>query len=379
MKTSPSAQPASIPRHVTDRSLGDEFESGAKLRLLHTDDLLKQARDLRQMASSLERLAHHPHEPERLSIVASPPWTGLILWNWDDTLAAARSVVADPGAGVLESGSAHTTLAVGAALQGDDDAVRRESMSVARSREVTECCGTGLAAARALSWLAAGVADVAFEALNTLVESELQAGHEIEATALLGYLAEAAVRAGRGAGATRLVDRVGKAYSNDSAAEVRSEIALAKALLAEDSSFEQAVGELLQRAAAARELPHGRLELALGMWLRRRRRISEARPHLQSAYESFEMLGHQPWMDVALRERRAAGDVIEGASRGGMLSPQELQIAVLAAEGLSNREIGAQLYLSPRTVGSHLYRIFPKLNICSRAQIARKLDEVGRR
>ena len=60
-----------------------------------------------------------------------------------------------------------------------------------------------------------------------------------------------------------------------------------------------------------------------------------------------------------------------------VLSPQELQIARLAAEGLSNREIGEQLFLSPRTVGSHLYRIFPKLDITSRAQLAARLADGG--
>ena len=59
-----------------------------------------------------------------------------------------------------------------------------------------------------------------------------------------------------------------------------------------------------------------------------------------------------------------------------VLSPQELQIARLAAEGLSNREIGERLYLSPRTVGSHLYRIFPKLEITARAQLAAKLSQL---
>jgi len=64
----------------------------------------------------------------------------------------------------------------------------------------------------------------------------------------------------------------------------------------------------------------------------------------------------------------------EPGAAAAALSAQELQIARLAAEGLSNREIGERLYLSPRTVGSHLYRIFPKLDITSRAQLARRLE-----
>jgi DNA-binding NarL/FixJ family response regulator len=74
------------------------------------------------------------------------------------------------------------------------------------------------------------------------------------------------------------------------------------------------------------------------------------------------------------QESQAAGTTGVSSAQEA-LSAQELQIARLAAEGLSNREIGERLYLSPRTVGSHLYRIFPKLNITSRAQLAARLEQ----
>ena len=81
------------------------------------------------------------------------------------------------------------------------------------------------------------------------------------------------------------------------------------------------------------------------------------------------------WTDQARAELRAAGELADPLAPGvsGPLSPQELQIARLAAEGLSNRDIGRQLYLSPRTVGTHLYRIFPKLQVTSRVQLAHRL------
>ena len=83
-----------------------------------------------------------------------------------------------------------------------------------------------------------------------------------------------------------------------------------------------------------------------------------------------------PWAEQAQAELRAAGGraARRGPATADLLSPQEMQIARLAAEGLSNREIGQRLYRSHRTVGSHLYRIFPKLDITSRSQLASRLD-----
>jgi DNA-binding CsgD family transcriptional regulator len=83
----------------------------------------------------------------------------------------------------------------------------------------------------------------------------------------------------------------------------------------------------------------------------------------------------QPWADKARAELRAAGEKIPEPSRARRqpLSPQELQIAQMAASGLSNREIADRLFLSHRTVGAHLYRVFPKLGIVSRSELARAL------
>ncbi|HEY3878731.1 MAG TPA: helix-turn-helix transcriptional regulator [Trebonia sp.] len=101
-----------------------------------------------------------------------------------------------------------------------------------------------------------------------------------------------------------------------------------------------------------------------------------ARRPLRAARELCEAHGLLPWAERARRELRAAGEAVSepgeepGTGQRACLSPQELRIARLAAEGLSNREIAQRLYLSHRTVGSHLYRIFPKLGITSRIQLA---------
>lgn len=119
-----------------------------------------------------------------------------------------------------------------------------------------------------------------------------------------------------------------------------------------------------------------RLELAFGAWLRRQRRVAESRHPLRAAQSAFDTMGAPAWAEQARTELRAAGERLTQETTPAihtLLSPQELQIARLVAEGLTNKDIGERLYLSPRTVSSHLYRIFPKLNITSRAQIAVRL------
>jgi DNA-binding CsgD family transcriptional regulator len=150
----------------------------------------------------------------------------------------------------------------------------------------------------------------------------------------------------------------------------------AQALLAEDDReatvrFEEALSADLGGWPFWR----GRLLLAHGRWLRRHRRVADSRAPLREARGLFDAIGAAGWGDQARRELRASGE----SSRRRIpearddLTAQELQIAQLAAEGLSNREIGQRLFLSHRTVSTHLYRVFPKLGITSRAELGTAL------
>ena len=114
-----------------------------------------------------------------------------------------------------------------------------------------------------------------------------------------------------------------------------------------------------------------RTELLYGEWLRRNRRRIDARAHLRSALDVFEPLGATPWADRARAELRASGETARrrDPSTRDQLTPQELHIAGLAADGLTNPEIGAQLFLSPRTIDYHLRKVFAKLGISSRAEL----------
>ncbi len=191
------------------------------------------------------------------------------------------------------------------------------------------------------------------------------------------YLAEAAVHAGRGDDARAVVAALEADAATTPSPTLRLQLAYARAVLADDHEAEQlylmALGTDLVRWPWLR----ARVELAYGSWLRRQRRAAQARQPLRSALTTFEVMGAARWAEQARAELRASGERPGPQDAGqrapaahAVLSAQETQIVRLAAEGLSNREIGERLYLSPRTVGSHLYRIFPKLAVTSRTQLA---------
>ena len=120
-----------------------------------------------------------------------------------------------------------------------------------------------------------------------------------------------------------------------------------------------------------------RTRLAFGEHLRRTRATSAARVQLAAALEAFRDLGARPWAARAGHELRATGPTHRAQDAGQhrtALTAQEHRIAMLAASGLSNKQIGSRLYLSPRTVGAHLYRVFPKLGITARAALRDALD-----
>ena len=106
-------------------------------------------------------------------------------------------------------------------------------------------------------------------------------------------------------------------------------------------------------------------------WLRRHRRIADSRTPLRNARDIFDALACASWSNRVRRELRASGESSprRDPDARDQLTAQELQIAQLAADGLTNREIGQRLYLSHRTIATHLYRIFPKLDITARSEL----------
>ncbi|MEV4005275.1 AAA family ATPase [Actinomadura sp. NPDC049753] len=184
-------------------------------------------------------------------------------------------------------------------------------------------------------------------------------------------LADAARRGERPGDAAGVLARMEVAAKATTSPSLHDGLRLARALLAAPEEAEALFHAALAADLARRPFVRARTELAYGEWLRRQRRAAESRQHLRAARDAFDALGTSPWGDRARRELRAAGER-SGERRtasSDLLTPQELQIAQMAAQGLTNREIGKRLYISHRTVGAHLAKIYSKLGVTSRVQL----------
>ncbi|WP_238008547.1 AAA family ATPase [Dactylosporangium sp. AC04546] len=184
-------------------------------------------------------------------------------------------------------------------------------------------------------------------------------------------LVEAAAHSGHRDAVTDVVSDLEAAGRRTSSPALHAGLRYARAVLADDARAEALFRAALSAETSRWPFSRARTQLAYGQWLRRQRRPVESRAPLRAARNTFDALGTAPWAERARQELRAAGEAsrVRPATGRDELTPQELQIAQLAAQGLTNREIGQALYLSHRTVSTHLHKIFPKLGITARAQL----------
>ncbi|MFI5954678.1 AAA family ATPase [Cryptosporangium sp. NPDC051539] len=295
-------------------------------------------------------------------------------------------------AGLDNSVTLHRSmLALFATLQGDDDTgLRLATVATEAAQE------RGLAMPHVLgSWalahrdLAAGRAADAAGRLRALAEAGGGPGYVTGRVLTAPHYVEAAVRSGDRAGAAGATGLFGRWASTTGSAAARALLARCQALTASapddaDDAYREA---LRLHLLADSEFERARTELLYGRELRRRRGPSAARAHLRGAYDTFERLGATSWAEQCRRELRATGESLRPTAAHpatgprptvGSLTVQQRTIAEIVAQGATNREVAAQLYLSPRTVDHHLRNIFVKLGVRSRVELVRLLgSEIG--
>ena len=312
------------------------------------------------------------HLPRLLSL-----YSGMAarIGDWDVALTAAGEAerLAEEFAEPQWAAAADTAISLVAAMRGDD---RKAELMAARAELVAEPVGANITMAfaqfgKVLAALATGRHGEAYASAHRLFEPGDSAYHPVISSWLIGDLAEAARHIDRLDAARARLAQVEASVGDRPGTWVALELRHARALLADPADAGERFDEALAGDLTRWPFQRARLQLAYGQWLRRQRRVAESRGVLRAARDTFDALGCAPWGEQARRELRASGERSRRRrpEARDQLTAQELQIAQLAAGGLSNREIGQRLFLSHRTISTHLYRAFPKLGITSRAEL----------
>ncbi len=313
--------------------------------------------------------------PEALRLVATSS-RAMGRWNAASTAASEGVELARAlGQGMIHCALAALLAAI-AAARGQAAACHGHAEEAIRLADELGLGVYRLRAERALALLALGSGrlDEAIDALTRIDRAVADSGNREFFISPAPDLIEALVRADRADDAQPILRGL-EAVTSPEAGEVAI-VGRCRALLIGDgfdAIFEQSIAN---HAKWDNPFEGARTELCFGERLRRARRRREAREHLRSAAATFERLAAEPWAARAATELRATGETVRRRDRTAdeELTPQELQIALHAAEGESNREIGAALFLSPRTVEFHLTRVYRKLNIHSRAELIRRFS-----
>jgi DNA-binding CsgD family transcriptional regulator len=191
-------------------------------------------------------------------------------------------------------------------------------------------------------------------------------------------LIEAGARSGRSDEAAAALDRLSERTQAAGTEWALGIEARCRGLLSEDETLYQ---ESVERLAHSRaEVALARSRLVYGEWLRRENRRVDAREQLRAAHEMFSQMGAAAFAERARRELSATGETVRKRTVETLdeLTTQEAQVARLAVDGHTNPEIGAQLFISPRTVEYHLRKVFTKLGISSRKELRRALPDAAR-
>jgi DNA-binding CsgD family transcriptional regulator len=303
--------------------------------------------------------------------------------RWDEALATAaeNSDLATAYQMEIVAASADLTTASVLVMRGEIELARTlldravASVDVAESRAVDARARhvAGVAA------LAGATAAGAYSQLRPLFDVDGGPLHHHVSYLAIADLAAAGVRADRRLETQILVERALARLPEAPGPRISQIAARARGLLAGSADAGPIFsGALSDPAGDQWPFERAQLQLDYGEWLRRRRRINEAKTPLSAALETFRRLEARPWIKRAEAELRASGVAVPAGPATGDalagLTPQQRQIVVLASRGLTNAQIGDQLFLSPRTVATHLYRCFPLLGVSTRNQLHDLID-----
>jgi DNA-binding CsgD family transcriptional regulator len=305
-------------------------------------------------------------------------WAYIDTGRWDEALDAAAEAAGIAEANNMEivAASADVITATVLALRADSSAARWHAARAMATVDPAEC---GLVAARArralgVAALADGSYLQAFTQLSGLFSEDGVPLHNYASYLGVADLAAAAVRADRRVEGCDLIEQALGRLDGRASARLEQLIARARGILAEPSDSEAHFDKALADPAGD-QWPFERAQLRLdhAEWLRRRRRINDAKAVLTEALGTFQRLGARSSAERAQAELRACGVAVTRAPGEpdalAELTPQQRQIVRLASDGLTDHEIADRLFLSPRTVSSHLYRSYPKLGVASRHQL----------
>jgi DNA-binding CsgD family transcriptional regulator len=334
---------------------------------------------MRFLAEAADGLREEGRLAHLARALAMQGWSATCLADWKVAIPVIDEAIrlsAETGEVVWGAG-AKAMRAILAAVRGEPEVATELALDAERA--VIAAGATHMLAyvqvARGLTALAEGRHADAYDELRRIYDPADPAHHRVPCCWYIGEFAEAAAHSNHAKDADGALRELGAFVEGTKSTWIHAAMLYARAQLATETHAEAAFRKALDAHASQWPFQRARLQLSYGAWLRRRRRVTDARTALRSARDTFDALGATRWAERARQELRAAGESSRKRIHAAwdQLSPQEMQIAAMAAEGLSNREIGQRLYLSHRTVGSHLYRLFPKVGVTSRSQLVAAL------
>ncbi|MEU4236764.1 AAA family ATPase [Actinoplanes sp. NPDC026619] len=309
-------------------------------------------------------------------------WSCFDSGRWDEALAVSREARDLAAAYRMEPVAASADLCAAAvhALRGNDEVAASLLAGMLAAADTTEYRAAAAQARHVagLSAFARGDFPAAYAQLRRLFGDDGEPLHHRVSYLGIADLAAAVARLESPEPGRHLVERVLAGLTGDCGPRLRHLVCRTRGLLADP---EAAGGHFEQALAEPGQWPFERAQTLLdhGEWLRRRRRINDAKPVLVEALETFHRLRSAPWARRAEAELRACG--VQGSAAApdalAALTAQQREIVILAGRGLTNAEIADHLFLSPRTVASHLYRSYPKLGVAGRHQLRDLIPDEG--